>query len=70
MRLWWITIPAQHDVGNGSVWSLGRDRLGLQPNATEWMPKFCDPQLFVEHVWFWEPNLHVRTLEDLVSPQH
>jgi hypothetical protein len=42
----WFPARARADVGNGSVWSLGRDRIGLQPNATEWLPKFCDPQLF------------------------
>ena len=30
----------------------------------------CDPQLFQEHVWFWEPNLHVRTLEMLIPIYH
>ena len=31
-----------------------------------WLPKFCDPQLFVDHVWFWEPGLAVRTLDDMI----
>merc|ERR1712070_170579 len=34
------------------------------------MPKFCDPQLFQDHVWFWEPNLTVRTLEMMIPIYH
>ena len=34
------------------------------------MPKFCDPQLFQEHVWFWEPNLKVRTLAMMIPIYH
>ena len=26
----------------------------------------CDPQLFREHVWFWEAGLKVRTLEMMI----
>lgn len=49
----WCGTESGHpsrDVGNQSVWSLGTYRQGLQPNATKWVPKFCDPQLFQEHV--------------------
>ena len=35
-----------------------------------WLPKFCDPQLFVDHVWFWEPDLAVRTLDDMIPAYH
>ena len=56
--------PVQ-DVGNSSVWSLGRGHFG-DPDGTTWIPKFCDPQLFQEHVWFWEPNLKVRSLAMMI----
>jgi hypothetical protein len=52
----WCGTESGHpsrDVGNKSVWSIGTSRQGLQSNATKWVPKFCDPQLFQEHVWFW-----------------
>mmetsp|Transcript_21178 Transcript_21178/g.46020 ORF Transcript_21178/g.46020 Transcript_21178/m.46020 type:complete len:474 (-) Transcript_21178:57-1478(-) len=58
-----------HDVGPQDVWSLGPGFHG-DPNSSEWIPKFCDPQLFVDHVWFWEPNLAVRTLKDLIPIYH
>ena len=41
------------DVGGGPIWSTGGGHFG-DANGTDWMPKFCDPQLFQEHVWFWE----------------
>lgn len=34
------------------------------------MPKFCDPQLYREHVWFWEPSLHVRNLSEMIPIYH
>jgi hypothetical protein len=34
-----------HDVGPGDVWSTGGGSFG-DPKSTQWMPKFCDPQLF------------------------
>jgi alpha-L-fucosidase len=30
----------------------------------------CDPQLFQEHVWFWEAGLKVRTLEMMIPIYH
>lgn len=30
----------------------------------------CDPQLFQEHVWFWEPGLKVRTLAMMIPIYH
>ena len=51
---------------------VGADAGGFfgDPNATNYLPKFCDPQLFQEHVWFWEPNLAVRTLAELIPIYH
>ena len=68
----WCGTESGHpskDVGPQDVWSLGSGYFG-DPNATNYLPKFCDPQLFQEHVWFWEPNLHVRTLEMLIPIYH
>ena len=56
-------------VGPGAVWSTGSGYHG-DPNSDFWEPKFCDPQLFEEHVWFWEPHLKVRTLEMLIPIYH
>lgn len=50
------------DFGTGSNWGF--------PNGTRWVPKMCDPQLFQEHVWFWESGLHVRTLEMMIPIYH
>jgi len=35
-----------------------------------YLPKFCDPQLFEEHVWFWEDGLNVRTLKEMIPIYH
>ena len=56
-------------VGPGDVWSTGGGFHG-DPNASNFEPKFCDPQLFKAHVWFWEPNLAVRTLAELIPIYH
>jgi len=57
------------DCGGGPVWNTGG---GFHGNLSQnyWEPKMCDPQLFVQHVWFWEPNLFVRTLRDLIPIYH
>eukprot|EP00039_Didymoeca_costata_P010704 m.144940 g.144940 ORF g.144940 m.144940 type:complete len:287 (-) comp14933_c0_seq4:80-940(-) len=68
----WCGTESGHpskDVGPGDVWSTGSGFFG-DPNSSQWMPKFCDPQLFQEHVWFWEPNLHVRTLGMMIPIYH
>eukprot|EP01062_Namystynia_karyoxenos_P007688 TRINITY_DN12701_c0_g1_i1.p1 TRINITY_DN12701_c0_g1~~TRINITY_DN12701_c0_g1_i1.p1 ORF type:complete len:478 (+),score=111.41 TRINITY_DN12701_c0_g1_i1:82-1434(+) len=57
------------DCGSGDVWSLGSGNHG-DPNSTQYNPKFCDPQLFQEHIWFWEPNLKVRSLETMIPIYH
>ena len=65
------------DVGGGPVWSTGTLPPRGDPkafhgdvNGTAWVPKFCDPQLFQAHVWFWEPNLAVRTLAMMIPIYH
>ena len=58
-----------HDVGGADVWSLGGGFHG-DPGSPQWMPKFCDPQLFQQHVWFWEPGLAVRTLAMMIPIYH
>lgn len=57
------------DVGPGEIWSTGHGYFG-QANGTRWVPKMCDPQLFREHVWFWEPSLHVRSLAEMIPIYH
>lgn len=68
----WCGTESGHpsrDVGSAPVWSTGNGNHG-DPNATNWNPKFCDPQLFQEHVWFWEAGLKVRTLEMMIPIYH
>lgn len=68
----WCGTESGHptkDVGGGPVWSVGGGYHG-DPNSSFWEPKFCDPQLFQEHVWFWEENLTVRTLEMMIPIYH
>jgi hypothetical protein len=110
----WCGTESGHpskDVGPGDIWNTGNGDHG-DPNADNWMPKFCDPQLFQvqytfpytpllthssctpfhthssctpfhtstrtlsltlspkEHVWFWEPNLKVRTLAMMIPIYH
>jgi hypothetical protein len=38
-------------VGPGDIWNTSGGNFG-DPNADNWEPKFHDPQLFQEHVWF------------------
>ena len=70
--IYWCGTESGHptkDVGGGPVWNTGN---GFHGNLSEnfWVSKFCDPQLFQEHVWFWEPNLRVRSLEMLIPIYH
>ncbi|CAK9101877.1 3/4-fucosidase) (AtFUC1) (Alpha-L-fucoside fucohydrolase) [Durusdinium trenchii] len=62
--------PSQ-DVGPQDVWSIGTGTHG-DLNSSLWVPKFCDPQLFRQHVWFWEPRLQARmgVRNDLHLPRH
>lgn len=57
------------DVGPGPVWQTGFGYFG-DKSSLRWVDKFCDPQLFRDHVWFWEPNLEVRTLEEMIPIYH
>ena len=64
----WCGTESGHpsrDVGGQDVWSTGGGYHG-DPASQQWMPKFCDPQLFQQHVWFWEPGLAVRDLATMI----
>ncbi|CAK9036940.1 unnamed protein product [Durusdinium trenchii] len=68
----WCGTESGHpsrDVGPEDVWNMGPGYFG-DPNASTWTPKFCDPQLFREHIWFWEPNLEVRNLSEMIPIYH
>ena len=70
--LQWCGTESGHpsrDVGSSDVWSTGSGFFG-QADSDEWVPKFCDPQLFQAHVWFWEPNLTVRSLSEMIPIYH
>ena len=56
-------------MGGQDVWSTGGGYHG-DPDAKSWEPKFCDPQLFQQHIWFWEPNLAVRDLATMIPIYH
>ncbi len=57
------------DVGPGSIWQTGEGFFG-DPNSTKWVDKFCDPQLFEDHIWFYEPDREVKTLKELIHIYH
>ena len=57
------------DVGDGPIWQTGEGFMG-DANSPNWVDKFCDPQLFVDHIWFWQPDLAVRSLEDMIPIYH
>jgi alpha-L-fucosidase len=57
------------DVGPGPIWQTGPGEFGNESSPL-WVDKFCDPQLFRDHVWFWEPNLEVRTLSQMIPIYH
>mmetsp|Transcript_31928 Transcript_31928/g.71728 ORF Transcript_31928/g.71728 Transcript_31928/m.71728 type:complete len:491 (+) Transcript_31928:71-1543(+) len=57
------------DVGGKEIWNMGKGYFG-QANGTEWIPKFCDPTLIPNDVWFFEPGLSVRTLAELIDMYH
>ena len=68
----WCGTESGHptkDVGGGPIWNMGGGTHG-DVASSQYEPKFCDPQLFQEHVWFWEPNLKVRTLAMLIPIYH
>jgi alpha-L-fucosidase len=57
------------DVGPGPVWQTGYGFFGNK-SSPQWVDKFCDPQLFRDHIWFWQPSLQVRTLEEMIPIYH
>jgi alpha-L-fucosidase len=68
----WCGTESGHpsvDVGGGPIWQTGGGAFG-DPNSEEWVDKFCDPQLFRDHIWFWEPGRPVRTLEEMIPIYH
>jgi hypothetical protein len=68
----WCGTESGHpsrDVGGADVWSTGSGYHG-DPASPKWLPKFCDPQLFRSHTWFWEPGLAVRSLSEMIPIFH
>ncbi|KAL3905262.1 MAG: hypothetical protein SGARI_004552, partial [Bacillariaceae sp.] len=68
----WCGTESGHpsrDVGGGSVWQTGFGHHGDRA-STQWVDKFCDPQLFRDHVWFWEKDRAVRSLEEMIPIYH
>jgi alpha-L-fucosidase len=59
------------DVGPGPIWQTGTGFFG-NASSEEWVDKFCDPQLYKEHIWFYMPphNRQVRNLEELIPIYH
>jgi len=58
------------DVGGGPIWNFGYSDHG-ELNSSQWVPKFCDPQLFTDlSQWFWEPNKQLRKLSDMIPIYH
>lgn len=57
------------DVGQGPIWQTGDGFFG-DSTSQQWVDKFCDPQLFEDHIWFYEPNRKVKTLEELIPIYH
>eukprot|EP01052_Picozoa_sp_SAG31_P004250 SAG31_NODE_174_length_21353_cov_23.387974_20_plen_763_part_00 len=55
----------------GDVWSTGQTSWG-RPNASEWLPKSCDPTLL--HHWFWQKgdagNSTARSLAEMINIYH
>ena len=69
---YWCGTESGHpsrDVGDGPIWQTGESYLG-DPDSDKWVDKFCDPQLFLDHIWFWEPGRKVRTLEEMIPIYH
>jgi alpha-L-fucosidase len=57
------------NVGPGPIWQTGTGFFG-DPSSPNWVDKFCDPQLFRDHVWFYEPNRRVRSLDEMIPIYH
>ena len=60
-------LPTEWPCVPDAYWCTQPDVL---PDSPDYIPKFCDPQLFQEHVWFWEPGLAVRTLGMMIPIYH
>ena len=69
----WCGTESGHpsrDVGPGPIWQTGTGYHG-NSTATQWVDKFCDPQLFQQpSLWFWEPHQPIRALTDLIPIYH
>ena len=57
------------DVGPGPIWQTGDGFFG-NSSSPHWVDKFCDPQLFRDHIWFYEPNRTVKSLEEMIPIYH
>jgi len=57
------------DVGPGPIWQTGEGFFG-DPSSHRWIDKFCDPQLFRDHIWFYEPHREVKTLNQMIQIYH
>eukprot|EP00747_Dinoflagellata_sp_TGD_P223480 gnl/TRDRNA2_/TRDRNA2_95038_c0_seq1.p1 gnl/TRDRNA2_/TRDRNA2_95038_c0~~gnl/TRDRNA2_/TRDRNA2_95038_c0_seq1.p1 ORF type:complete len:490 (+),score=68.19 gnl/TRDRNA2_/TRDRNA2_95038_c0_seq1:29-1498(+) len=70
------SLEPSRKVGTGDIWNTGTvgdlspARHFGSPDGKDWIPKFCDPQLFQKHIWFWEPDLKVQTLEAMIAGYH
>lgn len=57
------------DVGDGPIWQTGTGFFG-NASSHNWVDKFCDPQLFRDHIWFYEPRRQVRSLDEMIPIYH
>lgn len=57
------------DAGPGPIWQTGTGFHG-DPSSQHWVDKYCDPQLFRDHIWFYEPHRKVRTLDEMIPIYH
>ncbi len=57
------------DVGPGSIWQTGNGYFG-NSSSLRWVDKFCDPQLFRDHIWFYEPGREVKSLKEMILIYH
>lgn len=57
------------DVGSGPIWQTGYGFFG-NSSSLRWVDKFCDPQLFRDHIWFFEPNREIKSLKEMIPIYH
>lgn len=57
------------DVGPGPIWQTGKGYFG-NTSSPQWVDKFCDPQLFRDHIWFYELNREVKSLKEMIPIYH